>query len=76
MRLANQKGQYETTVQRHLGFIDQLISDKKDLSEKVGKIRPTDLLGFIVCNYTIGTNISDKNLDSGGKFISLSPFLL
>ena len=35
LRLANQKTQYETTIQRHLGFIDQLIADKKELSEKV-----------------------------------------
>ncbi|KAL5258826.1 hypothetical protein ACHWQZ_G009330 [Mnemiopsis leidyi] len=34
-RLANQKTEYETTIQRHLGFIDQLIADKKDLSDKV-----------------------------------------
>ena len=34
-RLANQKTEYETTIQRHLGFIDQLIADKKDLSAKV-----------------------------------------
>ncbi|XP_061782792.1 centrosomal protein of 131 kDa isoform X1 [Nerophis lumbriciformis] len=29
-----QKDQYEATVQRHLAFIDQLISDKKALSER------------------------------------------
>ncbi|XP_063679698.1 centrosomal protein of 131 kDa-like isoform X2 [Bolinopsis microptera] len=34
-RLSNQKTEYETTIQRHLGFIDQLIADKKDLSDKV-----------------------------------------
>ena len=34
-RLTNQKAEYETTIQRHLGFIDQLIADKKELSDKV-----------------------------------------
>ena len=34
-RLENQKAEYETTIQRHLGFIDQLIADKKELSDKV-----------------------------------------
>ncbi|XP_033840170.1 centrosomal protein of 131 kDa [Periophthalmus magnuspinnatus] len=29
-----QKEQYESTIQRHLAFIDQLISDKKSLSER------------------------------------------
>uniref|UniRef100_W5N5R0 Centrosomal protein 131 n=1 Tax=Lepisosteus oculatus TaxID=7918 RepID=W5N5R0_LEPOC len=29
-----QKEQYEATIQRHLGFIDQLIDDKKALSER------------------------------------------
>ncbi|KAK3529115.1 hypothetical protein QTP70_016547 [Hemibagrus guttatus] len=29
-----QKQQYEATIQRHLGFIDQLIDDKKALSER------------------------------------------
>lgn len=33
-RLDVQKDEYEETVQRHLNFIDQLIDDKKSLSEK------------------------------------------
>lgn len=33
-RLDVQKSEYEETVQRHLNFIDQLIDDKKSLSEK------------------------------------------
>ncbi|XP_078257511.1 centrosomal protein of 131 kDa isoform X2 [Rhinoraja longicauda] len=33
-RLRVQKDQYESTIQRHLAFIDQLIDDKKVLSEK------------------------------------------
>ncbi|XP_051888745.1 centrosomal protein of 131 kDa isoform X2 [Pristis pectinata] len=33
-RLRVQKEQYESTIQRHLAFIDQLIDDKKGLSEK------------------------------------------
>ena len=33
-RLDVQKNEYEETVQRHLNFIDQLIDDKKSLSEK------------------------------------------
>nr|XP_034363033.1 centrosomal protein of 131 kDa isoform X4 [Arvicanthis niloticus] len=33
-QLQQQKEQYETTIQRHLSFIDQLIEDKKVLSEK------------------------------------------
>ncbi|XP_061087316.1 centrosomal protein of 131 kDa [Conger conger] len=32
--LQQQKEQYESTIQRHLGFIDQLIDDKKVLSER------------------------------------------
>ena len=37
-RLDMQKQEYETTIQRHLGFIDQLIDDKKVLSEKCEKL--------------------------------------
>lgn len=33
-QLRQQKEQYEATIQRHLSFIDQLIEDKKVLSEK------------------------------------------
>ncbi|XP_067860069.1 centrosomal protein of 131 kDa isoform X2 [Heptranchias perlo] len=33
-RLRLQKDQYESTIQRHLAFIDQLIDDKKGLNEK------------------------------------------
>ncbi|XP_072882405.1 centrosomal protein of 131 kDa isoform X3 [Hemitrygon akajei] len=33
-RLRAQKEQYESTIQRHLTFIDQLIDDKKGLNEK------------------------------------------
>ncbi|XP_028643690.1 centrosomal protein of 131 kDa [Grammomys surdaster] len=33
-QLQQQKEQYEATIQRHLSFIDQLIEDKKVLSEK------------------------------------------
>lgn len=41
-----QKQQYEATIQRHLTFIDQLIDDKKALSEKceevVGELKQVD----------------------------------
>ena len=37
-RLQVQKNDYETTIQRHLNFIDQLIDDKKVLSEKCEKL--------------------------------------
>ncbi|KAK7135003.1 hypothetical protein R3I93_018185 [Phoxinus phoxinus] len=41
-----QKQQYEATIQRHLTFIDQLIDDKKSLSEKceevVGELKQVD----------------------------------
>ena len=33
-RLDVQKDEYEETIKRHLGFIDQLIDDKKNLSER------------------------------------------
>ncbi|KAL3877372.1 hypothetical protein ACJMK2_035090 [Sinanodonta woodiana] len=33
-RLDVQKDEYEETIKRHLGFIDQLIDDKKNMSEK------------------------------------------
>jgi 5-azacytidine-induced protein 1 len=34
VRLESQKNDYEAIIQRHLNFIDQLIDDKKNLSEK------------------------------------------
>jgi hypothetical protein len=34
LRIESQKNDYETIIQRHLSFIDQLIDDKKLLSEK------------------------------------------
>uniref|UniRef100_A0A3Q3LS43 Centrosomal protein 131 n=1 Tax=Mastacembelus armatus TaxID=205130 RepID=A0A3Q3LS43_9TELE len=41
-----QKEQYEATIQRHLAFIDQLINDKKALSERcegvVGELKQVD----------------------------------
>uniref|UniRef100_A0A667YIY8 Centrosomal protein 131 n=1 Tax=Myripristis murdjan TaxID=586833 RepID=A0A667YIY8_9TELE len=41
-----QKEQYEATIQRHLSFIDQLINDKKALSERcegvVGELKQVD----------------------------------
>ncbi|XP_029311356.1 centrosomal protein of 131 kDa isoform X2 [Cottoperca gobio] len=41
-----QKEQYEATIQRHLAFIDQLINDKKTLSERcegvVGELKQVD----------------------------------
>ncbi|KAM5272723.1 centrosomal protein of 131 kDa-like [Ctenodactylus gundi] len=33
-QLRQQKGHYEATIQRHLAFIDQLVDDKKVLSDK------------------------------------------
>ena len=33
-RLDVQKDEYEETIKRHLSFIDQLIDDKKNLSER------------------------------------------
>lgn len=38
IRLEAQKADYEATIQRHLNFIDQLIDDKKVLSEKCEKL--------------------------------------
>lgn len=37
-RLKMQKDQYESTIQRHLSFIDQLIDDKKILNQKCEKL--------------------------------------
>ena len=37
-RLHTQKSEYETAIQRHLSFIDQLIDDKKALGEKCEKL--------------------------------------
>nr|XP_039254153.1 centrosomal protein of 131 kDa-like [Styela clava]XP_039254154.1 centrosomal protein of 131 kDa-like [Styela clava] len=37
-RLKMQKEQYESTIQRHLSFIDQLIDDKKVLGEKCERV--------------------------------------
>ena len=45
-RLNLQRQEYESTIQRHLSFIDQLIDDKKILSERceelVKKLKETD----------------------------------
>lgn len=45
-RLQLQRQEYESTIQRHLSFIDQLIDDKKILSgrceELVKKLKETD----------------------------------
>ena len=45
-RLAIQRQEYEAAIQRHLSFIDQLIDDKKVLSERceevVNKLKSTD----------------------------------
>lgn len=45
-RLDLQRQEYESTIQRHLSFIDQLIDDKKILSERceelVKKLKETD----------------------------------
>jgi 5-azacytidine-induced protein 1 len=38
LRLQTQKNDYEATIQRHLSFIDQLIDDKKSLSDKCEKL--------------------------------------
>ncbi|XP_077979762.1 centrosomal protein of 131 kDa-like [Glandiceps talaboti] len=37
-RLVMQKDEYESTIKRHLSFIDQLIDDKKALSEKYDRV--------------------------------------
>ncbi|KAI3384021.1 hypothetical protein SNEBB_002637 [Seison nebaliae] len=37
-RLELQKNNYEMTIKRHLNFVDQLINDKKELSEKCEKL--------------------------------------
>lgn len=45
-RLAIQRQEYEAAIQRHLSFIDQLIDDKKVLSQRceevVNKLKSTD----------------------------------
>ncbi len=45
-QLALQRQEYEATIQRHLSFIDQLIDDKKVLSQRceelVNKLKDTD----------------------------------
>ena len=45
-RLGIQRQEYEAAIQRHLSFIDQLIDDKKVLSERceelVTKLKSTD----------------------------------
>ena len=45
-QMAMQRQEYETTIQRHLSFIDQLIDDKKVLSQRceelVKKLKETD----------------------------------
>ncbi|CAF1120995.1 unnamed protein product, partial [Brachionus calyciflorus] len=38
LRIEAQKSEFEATIKRHLGFIDQLIDDKKVLSEKCEKL--------------------------------------
>ncbi|CAF1150211.1 unnamed protein product, partial [Brachionus calyciflorus] len=38
LRIEAQKSDYEATIKRHLSFIDQLIDDKKVLSEKCEKL--------------------------------------
>lgn len=51
-RLDVQKLEYEEAIKRHLSFIDQLIDDKKDLSEKCEK--------FVKELKTIEKKYSDK----------------
>ena len=45
-QLSLQRQEYESTIQRHLSFIDQLIDDKKVLSQRcedlVKKLKETD----------------------------------
>ena len=45
-QLSLQRQEYEATIQRHLSFIDQLIDDKKALSQRceqlVNKLKDTD----------------------------------
>ena len=45
-RLTLQRQEYESTIQRHLAFIDQLIDDKKTLSDRcedmVKKLKEAD----------------------------------
>ena len=45
-QLTLQRQEYESTIQRHLSFIDQLIDDKKVLTQRceelVGKLKDVD----------------------------------
>ena len=45
-QLTLQRQEYESTIQRHLSFIDQLIDDKKVLTQRceelVGKLKEVD----------------------------------
>ena len=46
-QLTLQRQEYESTIQRHLSFIDQLIDDKKVLTQRceelVGKLKVTNI---------------------------------